>query len=182
MVRISALSLVLILCSACTTQVRTTSIGVALTDGTHTGGGLIAVDSDWLVLGEYNTSPLESPLTLIDYTLIDTIKIIGAKYDRAGAVLGGLVGAITGIFASGALDSASPSQERTRFALGLGIGLVSGAGLGYLIGSHFADNDSVIAHPVDTDFISLKPYAVFPDTIPRWLELEIDSIEEQNPE
>ena len=172
------ITLFLLLFPACTAPVKTTVITVALTDGTHTGGGLIAVDSDWLILSDPEKNWEESPLTLIDYGLIDSVRILGGKYDRGGAVLGGLIGAVGGIFASGALDSASPRQERSRFVLGFGIGLVSGAALGYFVGSHFADSDIILAHPDDTDYAFLRQYALYPDTIPHSLELAIDSIEE----
>jgi hypothetical protein len=156
---------------------KTTTIGVALTDGTHTGGGLIAVDSDWLILND-PTKPLEdSTLTLIDYGMIDTITIIGEKHDRGGAVLGGLVGAIGGVFVSGALDSASPGQERSRFALGAGIGLVVGTGLGYFLGGKFADDDIILAHPDDTDYDLLNQYALYPDGLPSFVQVAVQKIE-----
>ena len=122
---LACFTLILLLFPACSVQVRTTPIAVALTDGNHVNGGLIAVDSDLLVLSESEdvSASDEFPLTLIDFGLIDSVRILGGKYDRGGAVLGGLVGAVTGIFASGALDSASPDKERSRFAIGLGVGV-----------------------------------------------------------
>ncbi len=170
--------LFLFLFPSCSAPVKTTTIGVALTDGRYTGGGLIALDSVWLVLDDPDKALEESPLTLIDYGMIDTIRIIGTNYSRGGAVLGGLVGAIGGIFASGALDSSAPDKERSRFVLGFGIGLVAGAGLGYFVGSNFADTDIILAHPHDTDYDFLRQYALYPDTIPHALELTIDSMEE----
>ncbi len=177
-------TLILLLFPACSVQIKTTPIAVALTDGNHVSGGLIAVDSDLLVLSENSENSVsatdEFPLTLIDFGLVDSVRILGGTYDRGGAVLGGLVGAVTGIFASGALDSASPNQERTRFALGLGIGLVAGAGLGYILGGMFTDSDIVLAHPNDRDYTFLRQYALYPDTIPPALELAIDSIEAED--
>jgi hypothetical protein len=180
---LAQIALFLLLFPACSVQVKTTPIAVALTDGNHVTGGLIAVDSDLLVLSEDVSSASqvssadEFPLTLIDFGLVDSVRILGGKYDRGGAVLGGLVGAVTGIFASGALDSASPNQERSRFAIGLGVGLVVGAGLGYVLGGMFTDSDIILAHPNDRDYTFLRQYAFYPDTIPPALELAIDSIE-----
>ncbi len=174
------LTLVLLLFPACSVQIKTTPVAVALTDGNHVNGGLIAVDSEWLILSETGATLDEYPLTLIDYGLIDSVRVVGQRYDRGGAVLGGLIGAVGGIFASGALDSASPNQERTRFALGLGIGLVAGAGIGYLVGGMFADSDIVLAHPTDSDYNFLRQYALYPDSLPPRMEEVIDSIEAED--
>jgi hypothetical protein len=151
-----------------------------LTDGTHTAGGLIALDTDFIVLNDPNRPFEDASFTLIDYSLVDTITIIGDKYDRGGAVLGGLVGAIGGIFLSGALDSAAPNQERSRFVIGFGAGLVIGAGLGYFLGGRIADDDIVLAHPSDTDYNFLNQYAFYPDGMPRFLEKKVHKIESQN--
>ena len=174
---LACFTLILLLLPACSVQVKTTTVAVALTDGNHVSGGLIAVDSDLLVLSENVSSQDIFPLTLIDFGLVDSVRILGGKYDRGGAVLGGLVGALTGVFASGALDSASPDKERSEFAIGLGVGLVAGAGLGYILGGMFTDSDIILAHPNESDFTFLRQYALYPDTIPPPLELAIDSIE-----
>jgi hypothetical protein len=177
------ITLFLLILPACTVQLRTTPVVVALTDGNHINGALIAVDSDVLVLSEDVSSSMqvssadEFPLTLIDFGLVDSVRILGGKYDRGGAALGGLIGAVTGIFVSGALDSTAPNRERSRFALGFGVGLVAGAGLGYFLGGMFTDSDIILAHPDDRDYTLLRQYAYYPDTIPPALELAIDSIE-----
>ncbi len=172
-----AFALVLLLFPSCGNPEIAATLDIALTDGTHTGGLLIAVDDNWLVLDETGEASPESPVTLLDYALVDTVTITGTKYDRAGAVLGGLLGAVGGIFVGGGLDSASPQTERSRTILGFGAGLVVGAAAGYFIGHAYSDTDIVLPHPTDDDYVFLRKYALYPDSLPHDLKFSLDSVD-----
>jgi hypothetical protein len=172
-----AFVLALLLFPSCADQEKSTTLDIALTDGTHTGGLLIAVDDNWLVLDETSEASPESPVTLLDYALVDTVTITGAKYSRAGAVLGGLLGAVSGIFVAGGLDSASPQSERSRTIIGFGAGLVVGAAAGYFIGHAYSDTDIVLPHPTDDDYVFLRKFALYPDSLPHDLKFALDSVD-----
>ncbi|GEM_PF-2577074 len=151
------------------------NLDIALTDGTHAGGWLVAVTDDWLVL-DHGRNARKYPLLLLDYSLIDTIVVQGQSLGASGAFWGGLIGALGGALAASGFDSSMASKEHTRTYIGLGAGAVAGAAVGYLIGRGVGDTDIVLAQPDAADFAFLQQYALYPDTLPHDLERMLDSV------
>ena len=163
----------LFLFPACNSE-KGSNVDIALTDGTHVAGQLVAVDTDWLVLDQRAGSH-ELPLTLLDYSLVDTVRISGQKYAPAGALLGGLVGALGGALVASGFDSTKAATEHTRVWLGVGAGLLAGAAAGYIVGGMIEDSDIVFPQPSPEDYSDIRVYARYPDTLPSALRAAIDS-------
>ncbi len=155
---------------------HTANLDIALTDGTHVQGRLVAVDTDWIVLDQI-PGETDLPLMLLDYGLIDTVTIPGRDLQVPGATLGGLVGAVSGLFISSGwtFDSTTIAKHPTRSILGFTAGLLAGAAAGYLVGSAYTDSTLIFSQPDSMDYVYLRTRARYPDTIPHWLRQEIDT-------
>ena len=177
---ILAIAVLLVILPGCSTSDKPTNVDAALTDGTHVAGLLLAVQDDWLVL-DLSPQEKESQIALLDYGMIDTLRIIGEARaeDRIyGAAIGGGVGIAAGIFAANgfSFDSAKVAQTSAgRTVVGILVGLVVGGAIGYFIGGSSHDSDIVVPQPEPDDYAIIRQYSVYPDTLPLALQIAIDS-------
>jgi hypothetical protein len=175
-----AIAVLLVILPGCSASDRQTNIDAALTDGTHVGGLLLAVQDDWLVL-DLSPEEKEAQIALLDYGMIDTLRIIGEarNEDRMyGAAIGGGLGIAAGIFAANgfSFDSAKvASTSAGRTVIGVLAGLVVGGAIGYFIGGATHDSDIIVAQPEPDDYAIIRQYSVYPDTLPLELQIAIDS-------
>jgi len=176
----SAIAILLIVLPGCSGSNKVTNIDAALTDGTHVQGLLMAVQEDWLVL-DLSPQEKESEIALLDYGLIDTLRIIGearAENRFYGAAIGGGLGIAGGIFAVNGFSFDSAKVAKTtagQTVIGILAGLAVGGVVGYLVGGAFHDSDIVVAQPEPEDYGIIRQYAVYPDTLPLELQVAIDS-------
>lgn len=169
------LLVLLLILPSCAQESKTTMLDVALTDGTHESGILLAVDYNWLVLDQGEHTDV-SPIGLIDYGLVDTVTVKGNDYSQAAGGLGSVIGAIAGVItANKVAPSANPT---TRGIIGGAVGFIAGGALGYFIAQNFGDSDIVLPHPTDSDYVWLRQRAVFPDSLPPDLKMTLDSVDE----
>ena len=177
-----AIAILLVILPGCSSSNKETNIDAALTDGTHVSGLLLAVEDDWLVL-DLSPKEKESQIALLDYGMIDTLRIIGeAKAENKfyGAVIGGGLGVAGGIFAANAFsfDSAKVAQTSAgKTVIGIVAGLVVGGAIGYFVGGAFHDSDIVVPQPEPDDYAIIRQYAIYSDSIPPELQAAIDSNE-----
>jgi hypothetical protein len=179
LLRTFALLILLTAFTACGQPVR--NVHVALQDGTHVAGLLLAVEEDWVVIDRNATIP-EPDIMLIDKAVVDTLVIPGVMSDigRAEfAIIGAGVGAIGGYWAGEGYvpDSGRPADPKraTFAAVGAIAGVALGAGLGLVLSDVFKPGDIVFIRPEESDYDSIRTYAKYPTGLPADLREALDS-------